>query len=348
MADTDLHASEGVDEALRAGTALSDQGRHQEAIELLTRANRLVADARVEEALVALRHRAGVDRLGRPAPGALPPPVTATPGPHGPLPEVTPDELDLATLREGFAGHGCVLVRGLVDGARAEELAAGIDRALAAFDAGAAGAPKEETAPWYVPFEPIGDGYRVGGRRKWMRASGGMWTVDSPRMLFTLLELVEETGIGELVTGFFGERPALSANKCNLRRVPTTASPGWHQDGAFLGGEIRSVNLWVALTDCGTDAPGLDVVPRRFDEILPTGTEGAIFDWAVGPDVVARASEGVGVVRPQFRAGDALLFDHLLLHSTAVEEGMVRDRHALETWFFAPSAYPTGQIPILY
>ena len=52
------------------------------------------------------------------------------------------------------------------------------------------------------------------------------------------------------------------------------------------------------------------------------------------------------VVRPRFAAGDALLFDHLFLHRTAVGEHMTRERHAMETWFFAPSAYPKGQIPL--
>ena len=36
-----------------------------------------------------------------------------------------------------------------------------------------------------------------------------------------------------------GERPALSANKATLRRVPVKTSTDWHQDGAFLGQDIR-------------------------------------------------------------------------------------------------------------
>ena len=59
-----------------------------------------------------------------------------------------------------------------------------------------------------------------------------------------------------------------------------------------------------------------------------------------------RVADGVAVVRPEFEAGDALLFDHLFLHRTAVAPGMSLERHAMETWFFAPSAYPKGQIPL--
>ena len=75
----------------------------------------------------------------------------------------------------------------------------------------------------------------------------------------------------------------LSANKCTLRRVPLTSNTDWHQDGAFLGRGIRALNVWVALTHCGVDAPGMDLLPRRLDHIVETGTGGAIFDWAVGP-----------------------------------------------------------------
>jgi len=111
---------------------------------------------------------------------------------------------------------------------------------------------------------------------------------------------------------------------------------------------VRTLNLWIALSPCGTDAPGLDIVPRRFETVLPTGTDGAIFDWSVSPDVVAEAAGDVEVVRPDFKAGDVLLFDHLMLHRTGVAEGMTQQRHAIESWFFAPSGFPEGQIPLRY
>jgi hypothetical protein len=167
-------------------------------------------------------------------------------------------------------------------------------------------------------------------------------------MLFELLELVDETGIGDLVAAHLGERPALSANKCTLRRVPVDSNTNWHQDGAFLGEEIRTLNLWLALSHCGVDAPGLDIVPRRIDHVLETGTDGAIFDWSVSPNIVDDIAADAPVVRPEFGPGDALLFDQLFLHRTAVSPTMTRERHAIETWFFAPSTYPDGQIPIVF
>ena len=114
------------------------------------------------------------------------------------------------------------------------------------------------------PSRPTAGEYRVGGRRSWVRASGGVWTADSPRMLFELIELIDETGVGAVVTEYLGERPALSANKCTLRRVPIDSNTDWHQDGAFLGARgAQPSTCGSSLSHCGVDAPGLDIVPRR-------------------------------------------------------------------------------------
>lgn len=328
--------------ALAAAEDLAARGRLVEAIELLVAANREHRQPAVEARLVDLRH-AAFDTTPRLDPARLPAAVRPEPTDE-PLPDLAATDLDLDALRTGLARHGCVLVRGLIDTERALGLAAGIDAALDGFDADGAG----EDDGWYRQFVPRPGDYRVGGRRQWVRASGAVWTADSPRMLQQLVDLVDDTGIGDLVTAYLGERPALSANKCTLRRVPLTAMAGWHQDGAFLGQDVRTLNLWLALGSCGIDAPGLDLVPRRLDRVVPTGTEGAVFDWSASPAVVAEAAGDVGIVRPTFEPGDALLFDHLLLHSTAVTEAMTRERHAMETWFFSPSAYPGGQIPLVY
>ena len=344
---TDTHLETDVPAVVVDAARLAASGRGDEAIHLLTQANRAHRDPAIEACLVTLRHEAFASRSRQP-PESLPAEVVAevTSGPFTPT---DPAHLTVETLRRGLAHHGCVWVRGLVPRTRAEALAGGIDRALDAFDACAAESGPKSAPPWYVPFSPRSGAYRVGGRRKWMRESGGVWTADSPRMFFELLELVGETGVGALVEGYLGERPALSANKCNLRRVPVDTNTNWHQDGAFLGRHVRTLNLWLALSSCGVDAPGLEIVPRRFDEVLPTGTEGALFDWSVSPTVVAKvAGRADAVLSPRFEPGDALLFDHLFLHRTGVQPGMSRERHAIETWFFAPSTYPDGQIPLAY
>jgi hypothetical protein len=332
------------DELLATARALEEARRPLDAIRVLTEANRVSRNPRLEEQLVRLRHVA-FDALDRTEPTSLPPAITPQPD-AAPLRAHDPTTLTPAILRDSFARHGCALIRGLVSRSRAEELAHGIDRALAMFDAHDAGVGTDQTSPWYVPFEPRQGNYRVGGRRKWVRASGAVWTVESPRMLFELCELLDDTGIGDLVTAHLGERPALSANKCTLRRVPVDTSTNWHQDGAFLGQDVRTVNVWLALSDCDADVPGLEIVPTRLDTVLATGTDGAAFEWSVSPEIVDELE--TPVLAHNFRAGDALLFDHMLLHRTAVGPNMTRERYAMETWLFAPSSYPDGQIPLVF
>jgi hypothetical protein len=346
MGNTSPHLDIAVPDVLTAADRLARERRGLEAVRLLTEANRARRDALVEERLLTLRHEAFASVPCRPI-EALPPEV-APEEPDCPLAPTDRRDLTVATLRLGLARHGCVLVRGLISAQRAEALARGIDRALDAFAACQA-TGSEAAPPWYLPFAPQVDGKRARPRGTWMRPSGSLSTADSPRMFFDLMELVDETGIGALVEAFIGERPAVSTKKCTLRRVPADTNTNWHQDGAFLGRHIRSLNLWLALSPCGVDAPSLDIVPQRFDRILTTGTDGAAFDWSISPAVVSEAAGGPdAILHPEFSPGDALLFDHLFVHRTGVTPGMTRERWAIETWFFAPSTYPDGQVPLAY
>jgi hypothetical protein len=346
MGNTSPHLEMAVPDLLAEANRLADDRRGLEAIRRLTEANRAQRDAQIEERLVTLRYDV-FPSLPRRSPDELSPEVVRE-STGEPLTATATQDLDLTTLRRGLARHGCVLVRGLIPPERAEVMARGIDRALDAFD-GCEASGSVSAPPWYVPFAPTNAGDFASRRRGWVRASGGLWTADSPRMLFELTGLVEDTGIAALIEAYFGERPALSANKCTLRRVPIDTNTNWHQDGAFLGRQVRSLNLWLALSPCGVDASGLDIVPQRFDEILPTGTEGAYFNWSVSPQVVENAAGGPdAIISPEFGPGDGLLFDHMFLHRTGIRPGMTRERWAIESWFFAPSSYPDGQIPLAY
>lgn len=327
--------------------ALAEDGRVLDAIALLTAGNRDHRDARFERRLVALRHAAFPlgDQVEASDPlidASKTGPIDATDG----LFVVEPEQLTVETLRTGIARHGHVLVRGLLPSDDVARLVDGIDRAFTARDEKLAGAPVSETTPWFDPFTPRSP-YEVGVKRRWVHEAGGVLIGDSPRMLFELLDTFERLGVLRLVAGYLAERPVLSMNKCTLRRVPLDTKYDWHQDGAFLGQGIRTLDVWVTLTACGRDAPGLDVVPRRLDGLVETGTEGAIFPWAVSPAVVEAVSTETPVQRPVFDAGDALLFDDLFLHRTACDPAMTLERHAIESWFFAPSTYPDQQIPLV-
>lgn len=324
-------------------------GRPLDAIDVLHEVVRRADDPAVERKLAQVRH-VGFDHLhegsafdGWPVPVA----DLDTTGPAR-IPDITPAELDADTVRRNILAHGSVCVRGLIAEDVVAGFVAGIDSALAArADAPGRGSAKHGDQSWFAPLPLPADQARTLGRN-WVAGAGGVLAADSPRLLHRLFETYERVGLRQVVADYLGERPVLSANKCTMRRVPLTASTDWHQDGAFLGRGIRALNVWVALTDCGTDAPGMDLLPRRFDTIVETGTGGAIFDWAVGPAIVEDLAVDTPVVRPEFRAGDAVLFDDMCLHRTAVEPTMTHPRYAIESWFFAPTSYPAGQVPLVW
>ena len=160
-------------------------------------------------------------------------------------------------------------------------------------------------------------------------------------------------GLVQVVGPHFGEPAVLSVRKWVLRCVEPDngAESGWHQDGRFLGDEsIRTVNLWIALSDCGdgADAPGIEIVAANDREIYPTGTHGAVFDWIVGQELVDELGQTRPVVCPRFAAGDAIFFDHYNLHRTGFGLSHSENRYAVESWFFAGSTAPTKQQPLLF
>ena len=89
------------------------------------------------------------------------------------------------------------------------------------------------------------------------------------------------------------------------------------------------------------------MIPRRLNEIVPTGTEGAWFDWSISPKVIDQVLEQGNLQHLIFRAGDAIIFDEMNLHRTSTSSEMSEKRYAVECWFFAPSCYPMDQLPIL-
>jgi hypothetical protein len=342
-----------TEQALAFADRLAADGRVPEAISGLTEANRVHRDRRLDRRLVELRSEAFLSATWSRERPPWPESVRDE-FPGVAVPEVTGAELTVAHLRSAMQHHGVLLVRGLVAQDRVAVLVDDIERALTAYDAHINGVVDEGLAGWYEPFvrDDISDRTRK-------RKRGSIMTVESPPTMFDLLETFEAVGVSQIVREYFGEPPMLLARKGTLRRISCDGNTGgWHQDGAFMGVDVRSLNIWLALTHCGDDAPGLDIVARRLTELVRTGGS-AFAAWAASPDAAEEIAAGA-LVRPVFDAGDALIFDHLNLHRTAIDPGMLRDRYAIETWLFGPSTYeamtagvddgysPRDQIPIVF
>ena len=167
--------------------------------------------------------------------------------------------------------------------------------------------------------------------------------------MFEMIEAFERSGLRELVTGYLGERPALSVQKCTMRRVaPDAGNNGWHQDGAFLG-DVRALNVWLSpLTmrrrgaRASTSSRGGSTTSSRPGPRAPPSTGRS------RPRSPRTSPGDVPIVRPIFEPGDMLLFDDLFLHKTAASTEMPNSRYAVESWFFGPSAFPDEYVPIAY
>jgi hypothetical protein len=316
--------------------ALEADGRLLDAIDAF-RIENAGADPGSAERLLRLRHRAFPTLAGDVAdswPPTLPDPFPGVAA----VPELRVDGLSSETVGGSILHHGSVIVRELASRAAVDAIADGIERSFGALDAWLDDDTVE--SEWFAPFTTAGGDKPA--MRKWVRAGGGVWAVESPLVATRILDLYHGVGLRELLTGYFGEPPALAIDKLTLRRVGPDTFPSWHQDGSFLGPEVRSVNVWLTLTDCGGDAsvPGLELVPRRVGELLETGTRGAPMPNSIGHDLVEEVAGTDTIVRPRFRAGDALLFDDRLVHRSAVDPDMRGVRYAVESWFFSPSYFP--------
>jgi hypothetical protein len=309
------------------------EGRLVDAVDRLAAAYRESRRPTDAIRLVDMRHEAAASL--EPGPGRSPwPPAYADPFPEviGRVPEVDRGELTTDVLGGAVAYHGALIVRGLFDDDQVARGLAVIQTTQRCRDQVPVGSRGNE---WFRPFPSCEQQDRV--LRKMVADKGGTWLADSPAATAHFLEALTAVGVIDVIAEHMGERPCFSLQKSTMRRsLPVAELTGWHQDGSFLGAEVRTMNVWVTLTRCGGDhpAPGLEVMPRRFEEILPV--EG----WSragISFDLIDEIAAETPVVRPTFEPGDAIMFDDTFVHRTFLDPSMTQVRYALECWFFAPS-----------
>jgi hypothetical protein len=328
--------------AAPAGGAALGNAQLAAAIAALSEQNRANLDARVEQELLRLRHE-GFLALGggasslEPLPTPSGPPVAIDPSVGLAVAHSLPEA---AVVRSTIQTHGSLVVRGLVGPAGVERLRAAVEGALAARSQALSGAGGSDPSPWYSEFAPL----KHQGSRSFTESSGVL-AVDSPRGVFQLLETFREVGIDKLATELLGGRPILSAEKSVFRRVEPTPYASWHQDGAFVGESIRTLDVWIALSHCGRTAPSLEVLPRRVSRVLPTG---AFFTWDLDDKEIEKEFPGFTTVLAQFEPGDAILFDQLCVHRSGHAAGMTQARLAIECWLFAAGSVPEGYTGLVF
>jgi len=267
------------------------------------------------------------------------------------IPEINAAELSVDSLRTAVFAHGALIVRNFLSRTSVDTLIRATDRVVDAC------ANPNQSGPASVYFNPPRNlrtimpnkDKELGNTRSFHRESGSAMCVEAPSVAEALLQMYAELGLKELLHAYLGEPPCLSVKKWVLRRscLPVSEA-GWHQDGAFMGTNLNSINMWIPLNECGgeTGAPGLDVVPLRLHKIA--SAEGAQFDWSVSDSLVSSRFAQSQPQMPIFNAGDAFFFDHFYLHRTQYRTDFTKLRYAIETWFFGESSFPKNQIPLVW
>jgi hypothetical protein len=312
-------------------------------VERLADENRRRPDLATERRLLSLRHLEGIKMLdaGSGQLGFAHADVEGLPAFDG-LPEIACNELTPGLLRAGILRDGCLLVRGLVERERALAYAREIDRAFEMRERLQGNVPFEEG--YYENFERHPRYGELEGR-EWVQLGGGVLAADAPPLAFELREMFRAAGLPALVEAYLGEPALISVEKTTLRKAEPSVPGAWHQDGNFMGA-VRSLNLWLSLSRCGDEAPGLDVVPRRLKDLVRTQTEEAVLDIQVSQRQAEEAAGDRPIERPIFEPGDALFFDELFLHKTGSDPSMPKPRFAVENWFFGASAFPAEYAPL--
>ena len=112
-------------------------------------------------------------------------------------------------------------------------------------------------------------------------------------------------------------------------------------------GDVRALNLWLSLSRCGDEAPGLDIVPRRLDEVVVIGTDDAMLDV----ELTQREGRGGG----RRRAGSCGRSSSRATRCSSTScsctrprriPSMPNPRFAVESWFFGGSAFPADYAPV--
>ena len=265
------------------------------------------------------------------------------------VPEIRARELTINSLRSAISAHGALIVRDMFTKTSMGTLIKAADNVI---DACSEPAVTPTISTYYNPpvnlrsIMPNKD-RELANTRSFHRESGSAMCIEAPCVAEALLQLYEEHGLKELIGLYLAEPPCLSVKKWVLRRSKLpVAEAGWHQDGAFMGTNLNSLNMWLPLNECGgtTGAPSMDVVPQRLNKIASAA--GAQFDWSVSDSHVSSSLSDNQPLVPAFNAGDVFFFDHFYLHRTQYRTDFTKLRYAVETWFFGASSFPKNQIPI--
>ena len=280
------------------------------------------------------------------------------------VPEVEADALTVDIVKRAISEKGCLIVRNFLNEKEAQQMQSYVDYSFNLHDkpegkvsqyllkqvelAKAVEHAKDDIAKHRETNDTYTDITKIASKLvRTLGQSSSQLTATTPIITDKILALYDRKGLKNLLNDYFENEPCVSIYKWVLRKAMSPPVPiDFHQDGAFMGPSIDSLNVWVSLSHCGgdSDAPGMDFVPVRLKSEFGKGT--GSMNWTVAESAVHDVYGEQAVVAPRFNRGDALFFDHFLVHRTQHVADCARNRYAVETWFFDSVNFPKNQIPV--
>lgn len=280
------------------------------------------------------------------------------------VPEVEAASLTVDIVKRAIREKGCLIVRNFLNEKEAQQMQSYVDYSFKLHSkpdkkisryllkqvelAKAVKYTKGDIAKHRETNETYTDTTKIARKLgRTLGQSSSQLTATTPIIIDKILALYDRKGLKNLLNEYFENEPCVSIYKWVLRKAMSPPVPiDFHQDGAFMGSGIDSLNLWVSLSDCGgdSDAPGMDFVPVRLKSDFAKGT--GSMNWTVAESAVHDVYGEQAVVAPRFNRGDGLFFDHFLVHRTQHVADCVSNRYAVETWFFDSVNFPKNQIPV--
>lgn len=288
-------------------------------IAFLTDKNTASRSLKIEEQIVDYRHKAALCLSQKPADNPTPDTRFTKDLFEGltTLPEIDASDLTAAHMASGLLFHGALLVRGLFSKPQIDHLMNAINFA------------KNNDIPL------------------------GRGALCSPFSLFELTELYRNSGLLSVMQDYHGGNAVMMYERARLR-IKKPGSSGalpWHQDANFFCNQYFAVNCWAAITQCGKDNPGLQVIPRRMTERVGWDSDEAA-SLTYGNDISRRVIDDLSVnhpvAAPIFEPGDALLFDEMTMHATNPSKWSMPNQIVAISWFFNVARMPSHRTPLIF
>jgi hypothetical protein len=255
-------------------------------------------------------------------------------GPGDGLPEIHRSELDLDRLASGLQFHGAIVVREFMTSGEVDLMRQRLDDKERIAEAWAASGPPDA--------EAVAELQRLG------------FPGVPPRAQRELIAIYRRDGFADALQGYLGGPPLMATGRMTLARDLTNGGLPWHQDGAYFLGECGAVASWCALTEVGVTSPGLQLVPRRFHDVVGFDEEALrqldaapqlAYSHEFADEVLSSILTETPPIVPVLAAGDALLFDEMTMHRTDQRRFDDPFREKAISWFFAPSRFSPVYIP---